>query len=90
MCIEPTSFKMYVRDPWLTVSDMSKSKANIHLSYPSLEKLKTLYVDKNYVYDEYFSELFSIGMYGLQLFHMDFVDGIYRSKTSDYDRNALG
>jgi len=59
------------------------------LSYPSPEKLSCAYTYKIDDYNEFYSNLFSVGMIAMEISSMDFVDKIYaRKKEVDYPEVA--
>lgn len=89
VCIEPGTHRLYVKDPWLVPPSSSNSFTNVLLSYPSSQKLNTLYYDKDSFYDEYYSTLFTVGMQGLQIYYMEFIDEVYDSKKKRIDTQRL-
>jgi len=50
------------------------------MSYPSPEKLSTAYGSKLNTYDEFSSNLFSVGVIGLEIYYLEFVESIYSKK----------
>jgi hypothetical protein len=59
---------MFLKDPWLieqTDPDHMDSMTQLLLSYPSPEKLNCAYTYKTEDYNEFYSNLFSVGVIAL-------------------------
>lgn len=82
--VDKASRKMHLKDPYLLSAGYSKAEENnidmLVQHYPSPEKLYAAYESKLQTVDDYFSNLFSIGLIGIELNKMDFVDGAYAGK----------
>lgn len=80
---------MYLKDPWLSAraGETGQHSLNFLTSYPSPEKLQAANSFSS-TYDEFKSDLFTVGMIGLELFSMNFKDDMYVMKKY-IDRNRI-
>jgi hypothetical protein len=80
---------LWIKDPWLVEkqSDSAQLPINFLAFYPSPEKIQAsnqAYLD----YSEFRSDLFSVGIFGLQFLNMNFRDDLYAYKKF-VDRHKL-
>lgn len=74
---------LQLKDPWLLEKQNKinniEQPINFLASYPSPEKIIASN-QTNYDYDEFKSDLFSIGVFGLQFLNMNYRDDLYFQK----------
>lgn len=80
---------MHLQDPWLIEDKMGTCNTEriteLMLSYPSPEKLKAAFNSKMSDYDQFESNLFSIGAIGLDLYQLDRSGRLYTKKEIDFN-----
>jgi hypothetical protein len=76
LIIDQRTNRIYLKDPWLnaTKSAEANNRTPALTFYPSPEKLNANYTNKLETFNEYLSNLFSVGVMALELNKMDFVD----------------
>lgn len=67
-------------DPWIKSSNLEEMPS-FHI-YFSPEKLEVLNSSSGQMYyDWYLSDLFSLGIMGLEAYYLEFMNGLYHNKT---------
>lgn len=91
VCIDQyNNNNLWIKDPWLVEkqNDSGQLPINFLASYPSPEKIQASNYS-NIDFNEYKSDLFSIGIFGLQFLNMNYRDDLYVHKKF-VDRQRLG
>lgn len=70
-------------DPWL-----SAHQINMHV-YDSPEKIKSISSTMEEHYDVYLSDLFSLGVVILEIYHLEFMDDVYNKNGRMINRELL-